>query len=291
MPPPRSARPEACGIAWARMSGRCSSPPMPCSSPPRCRASGTPRSSPSLTVWRRIPGKASSSPMACCICRMRSDAALIRRPGQPSRRTAARARDMSAVALDGSRTGNGTRAGRSAISVSVAAVIACMLAITVFATSVSAQSPDYGILTYTGSDRTEKLIEGAKKEAQVTYYSGMIVNQALRPLTAAFQKKYPFIKMAYWRGDSEDIESKLSAEMRANNPVVDVVEGTGIGELAVRAGLAQPVSSPLLADIPERMRDPRRLWVPTRMSYFAIAYNTRLVAADVAPKTYQDLLD
>jgi hypothetical protein len=63
-----------------------------------------------------------------------------------------------------------------------------MLAITVFATSVSAQSPDYGILTYTGSDRTEKLIEGAKKEAQVTYYSGMIVNQALRPLTAAFQK-------------------------------------------------------------------------------------------------------
>jgi iron(III) transport system substrate-binding protein len=198
---------------------------------------------------------------------------------------------MSAVALDGSRTGNGTRAGRSAISVSVAAVIACMLAITVFATSVSAQSPDYGILTYTGSDRTEKLIEGAKKEAQVTYYSGMIVNQALRPLTAAFQKKYPFIKMAYWRGDSEDIESKLSAEMRANNPVVDVVEGTGIGELAVRAGLAQPVSSPLLADIPERMRDPRRLWVPTRMSYFAIAYNTRLVAADVAPKTYEDLLD
>ena len=123
-----------------------------------------------------------------------------------------------------------------------------MLAITVFATSVSAQSPDYGILTYTGSDRTEKLIEGAKKEAQVTYYSGMIVNQALRPLTAAFQKKYPFIKMAYWRGDSEDIESKLSAEMRANNPVVDVVEGTGIGELAVRAGLAQPVSSPLLAE-------------------------------------------
>ena len=196
---------------------------------------------------------------------------------------------MSAVALDGSRTGNGTPAGRLAISVSVAAVIACMLAITVFATSVSAQSPDYGILTYTGSDRTEKLIEGAK--AQVTYYSGMIVNQALRPLTAAFQKKYPFIKMAYWRGDSEDIESKLSAEMRANNPVVDVVEGTGIGELAVRAGLAQPVSSPLLADIPERMRDPRRLWVPTRMSYFAIAYNTRLVAADVAPETYEDLLD
>ena len=39
------------------------------------------------------------------------------------------------------------------------------------------------------------------------------------------------------------------------------------------------------------MRDPRRLWVPTRMSYFGIAYNTRLVPAATAPKTYEDLLD
>jgi iron(III) transport system substrate-binding protein len=168
----------------------------------------------------------------------------------------------------------------------LAALITCAVT-----TAVAAQSPADDILTYSGPDRTERLVAGAKREGQVTYYSAMIVNQALRPLTAAFQKKYPFIRMSYWRGDSEEIESKLAAEMRANNPQVDVVEGTGIGELAVRAGLAQPVSSPLVADIPEKMRDPHRLWVPTRMSYFALAYNTRLVAADVAPKTYEDLLD
>ena len=119
----------------------------------------------------------------------------------------------------------------------------------------------------------------------------MIVNQALRPLTAAFQKKYPFIKMTHWRANSEDILTRVSAEMRANKLVADVIEGTGVGELAVRAGLAQPVWSPQLADIPEYMRDPRRLWAPTRMSYFGIAYNTRLVPAGTAPKTYEDLLD
>jgi iron(III) transport system substrate-binding protein len=193
---------------------------------------------------------------------------------------------MAAVASAALRTGADPGAGRPAISVAVAAVAAC-----VWATAVAAQSHDDGILTYAGLDRTERLIEGAKKEGQLTYYSAMIVNQALRPLTAAFQKKYPFIKMSYWRGDSEDIETKLSAEMRANNPVADVVEGTGIGELAVRAGLAQPVWSPQLADIPEKMRDPRRLWVPTRMSYFSIAYNTRFVAASSVPTTYEDLLD
>ncbi len=170
---------------------------------------------------------------------------------------------------------------------SIAFVVTCL-----FATPAPAQNSDNdAILTYNGADRTEKLIEGAKKEGQLVYYSAMIVNQALRPLTAAFQKTYPFIKMTYWRGDSEDIASKLSAEMRANNPLGDVVEGTGIGELAVRAGFAQPTWSPQLAAIPEKMRDPRGLWAPTRMSYFAIAYNTKLVPPGSAPKTYDDLLD
>ncbi len=165
-----------------------------------------------------------------------------------------------------------------------------VLATCLVATPVPAQTDD--ILMYRGPDRVQRLIEGAKREGgQVTYYSAMIVNQALRPLAAAFQKKYPFIKMNYWRADSEDIHTRMSTEMRANKLVADVAEGTGIGELAVRGGLAQPAWSPELDGIPDYRRDPRSLWLPTRMSYFGIAYNTRLVAAATAPKTYEDLLD
>jgi ABC-type Fe3+ transport system substrate-binding protein len=168
---------------------------------------------------------------------------------------------------------------------------AVLLAGCLLATAATAQTPDANILTYAGPDRTDRLIEGAKKEGELTYYSAMIVNQALRPLTAAFQAKYPFIKISYWRADSEEIETKIAAEIRANNPVGDVIEGTGIGELAVHAGLAQPIVSPELGAIAERFRDPNRLWVPTRMSYFAMAYNTRLIAAGTQPMTYDDLLD
>ena len=168
---------------------------------------------------------------------------------------------------------------------SAALIATCLTAI-----GASAQTPD-DILTYTGEDRQQRLIEGAKREGQVTYYSAMIVNQALRPLTAAFQKKYPFIKMHFWRADSEDIHTRLSTEMRANKLVADIVEGTGVGELVVRGGQAQPSWSPQLNDIPEYMRDPRKLWAPTRMSYFGIAHNTRLVPVGTAPKTYEDLLD
>jgi iron(III) transport system substrate-binding protein len=43
--------------------------------------------------------------------------------------------------------------------------------------------------------------------------------------------------------------------------------------------------------MPERYRDPRGQWTSTRISYFSIAYNTRLVPPAEAPRTYDDLLD
>ena len=89
-----------------------------------------------------------------------------------------------------------------------AGLVALVCAAVLCAQSAAAQD----ILNYNGSDRQQKLIEGARKEGQVAFYSAMIVNQALRPLTDRFGKKYPFIKMTHWRADSEDIAQKVSAE-------------------------------------------------------------------------------
>ncbi len=147
------------------------------------------------------------------------------------------------------------------------------------------------ILNYKGADRDKILTEGAKKEGQIIFYSAMIVNQALRPVAEGFMKKYPFLKATYWRGDSEDIAAKLTAEIRANNLVADVVEGTGVGEMVIQSGLVQPYYTPVINEFPEKYRDPRNLWTPTRLSYFGVAYNTRLVKPEDAPKTYEDLLD
>lgn len=152
-------------------------------------------------------------------------------------------------------------------------------------------APAQDILTYAGPDRAERLIEGARKEGQVVIYSAMIVNQALRPMADAFMKKYPFVKMTYWRSDTDDIIAKLSAEERANNLVADVIEGTGAGELVIDAGLALPYTTPLLADFDKRYIDKRGLWTSTRMSYFGLAYNTRLVADADAPRSHDALLD
>jgi ABC-type Fe3+ transport system substrate-binding protein len=140
-------------------------------------------------------------------------------------------------------------------------------------------------------DREQVILDGARKEGQVVLYSAAIVNQALRPLAEAFMKTYPFVKMTFWRGDTEEIVAKLSAEARAKNVVADVVEGTGVGDLAVGAGLTQPYYTPMIEAMPEHYRDPRSYWTSTRISYFSVAYNTRLVPPDRAPKTYDDLID
>jgi ABC-type Fe3+ transport system substrate-binding protein len=147
------------------------------------------------------------------------------------------------------------------------------------------------ILNYKGADREQKLIDGAKKEGQVVFYSAMIVNQALRPLTDAFQKKYPFVKVSYWRADDEDMFAKFSAEERSGNLVADLLEGANISQLAASAGWLSPYYSPSLDKYPADERDPNNLWAPTRLSYFGAAYNTNLVSADKMPKTYEALLD
>ena len=51
------------------------------------------------------------------------------------------------------------------------------------------------------------------------------------------------------------------------------------------------VGALLNAAYPEQYRDPAGLWTPTRLSYYSIGYNTKLVAANKVPKTYADLLD
>jgi ABC-type Fe3+ transport system substrate-binding protein len=147
------------------------------------------------------------------------------------------------------------------------------------------------IFNYKGADREQVLLDGARKEGQVVLYSGLIVNQMLRPLTAGFMKKYPFVKMTFWRADSEELLPKLSAEARANSNVADLFEGSGGGEIAVEAGLTLPFYSPMLADYPQMYLDPKGHLAPTRLSYFSIAYNTKMVPANNVPKSYADLLD
>src|ERR1700680_1399999 len=136
----------------------------------------------------------------------------------------------------------------SSLGISFSAV-----AVTVVLCSASARALTMeDILNYKGPDRQKVLEDGARKEGTVFIYSGMIVNQLLRPLTEAFERKYPFIKIRYWRGASNQVLVKVLSEMRANALEADVVEGGGISAFAVAGSkIVLPFYSPMLEALPK----------------------------------------
>src|SRR5437660_5984275 len=69
------------------------------------------------------------------------------------------------------------------------------------------------IAAYQGADREHKLIEGAKKEGELTFYSSIPVED-IAVLTAAFEKKYG-VKVKVWRADSEGILQRIITEAKA----------------------------------------------------------------------------
>jgi iron(III) transport system substrate-binding protein len=57
------------------------------------------------------------------------------------------------------------------------------------------------IVATAGSARAadQALIDAARKEGTVVWYSTLIVNQLVRPMAEAFEKKYPGIAVKYSR--------------------------------------------------------------------------------------------
>ena len=153
-----------------------------------------------------------------------------------------------------------------------------------------AQSSDNPAM-YRGPDREQRLLDGARKEGQVTVYSSMIADQALRPLIDGFQKKYPFMKPQYVRDDPPQQLQKMLAEARAGRMVADVLESTSL-EVPVRAAnINQPFWSPEIEAYASERRDPQNFWAPTRFSYLGACYNTNLVKPADLPKSFDDYLD
>jgi ABC-type Fe3+ transport system substrate-binding protein len=184
--------------------------------------------------------------------------------------------------------GNVMSASRTKPMISMAAIA---IAAIIFHPAPARALTTEEVLNYKGPDRQQVLEAGARREGTVFIYSGMIVNQLLRPMTEAFHRKYPFIDIKYWRGDGNQIIAKVNAEMQAGALTADVVEGSGLPVTAGGPQLVLPFTSPLFADLPKEDIAADRTWAATRFRYIGVGYNTTYVSKDAAPKNYDDLLN
>jgi ABC-type Fe3+ transport system substrate-binding protein len=135
------------------------------------------------------------------------------------------------------------------------------------------------------------LVDAAKKEGHVVWYTTLIVNQAVRPLVAAFQEKYPGIEVSYSRADSGPTALKILNEARAGKVQADIFDGTGTVPPLVQAGLVANFLPDNADKYPPELKDPQGHWIAINLYFLTPGYNTQLVPKDEAPKTLNDLLD
>jgi ABC-type Fe3+ transport system substrate-binding protein len=135
------------------------------------------------------------------------------------------------------------------------------------------------------------VVAAAKKEGEVVWYTTLIVDQAVRPLVAAFEKKYPGIKVRPVRSQGPETTLQLLQEARAGNIQADVMDAVLSGVVAIPEDLMLPAPASMTSVVPAADRLPGDRWVQIAQYYSCIAINTDLVKDSDAPRTLEDLLD
>ncbi|HJX10760.1 MAG TPA: hypothetical protein VJ733_09700, partial [Candidatus Binatia bacterium] len=94
------------------------------------------------------------------------------------------------------------------------------------------------------SAESDKLIEGARKEGKMVFYTS-VETEFARSLTVAFEAKYPFIKTDIFRSTHERIFSRMNVERQTGTYTADVVS---VGEFETyhmqKKGFIAPYKSP-----------------------------------------------
>ena len=139
-------------------------------------------------------------------------------------------------------------------------------------------------------ERVTKLIEGAKQENNLLWYTTTNVAEGTE-LLAEFRKAYPFIKTGIVKVGSEKLMNKVLTEHRAKKYLFDVVLTGAEGIMLKKKEITAKYISPHTKFYHERSKDPEGYWTDVYLTVNVIGYNTQLISAQDAPKTWEDLLN
>ena len=140
-------------------------------------------------------------------------------------------------------------------------------------------------------DAPSRLIEGAKKEGTLVWYTALNLNDS-EMLSKRFEQIYPFIKTDTLRLSSFSLLSKIQTEARAGAFKADVIEIAGVlGHILKKDGLFAKYVSPESRFYPDSVKDPDGTWTSFFMNTHVLAYNTKLVKKDELPKTYEEVIN
>ena len=140
---------------------------------------------------------------------------------------------------------------------------------------------------------TPQLIEAAKKEGKVVYYTSIDLPMAER-IARSFEAKFPGIAVRVERTGAERLFQRIGQEYASRIHAVDVVNSSDAAHFIVwkRDGLLAPyVPEDVAQHYAAEHKDPDGMFANFRAGMSVIGYNTNLVKAEEAPRSFADLLD
>jgi iron(III) transport system substrate-binding protein len=139
--------------------------------------------------------------------------------------------------------------------------------------------------------QSKEILEGARKEGQLVFYSGIPIPDA-QAILSALEKKYPFIKTTFYRATGPALVSRIQTEQRAGTHVWDVMNSTGFEPyVLLEQGYFAKYESSERKHFPEGHKDNDGMWATMYTTPMIVSYNSKLVSAADLPKDYADLLN
>jgi iron(III) transport system substrate-binding protein len=150
------------------------------------------------------------------------------------------------------------------------------------------------LAAYDKPDREQVLYAGAKGEGKITWYTSL-AGGSYKELAAAFEARYPGVKVEAYRATRQELGARILAEAQAKRFIVDTIESTlPLLKLLRDNKLIAPYFFPTQAKYPDAVKEkgPKGLfyWSIDRESYIGLAYNKNSIPSNLAPRNYEGLL-
>ncbi len=134
-------------------------------------------------------------------------------------------------------------------------------------------------------------IEGAKKEGNLRI-NGSWDEKQFKILAKPFTERYPFIKVAYSRGDLVARSIRPLMALKEKRIITDIVTGLGgvVNEYMAIDGFDNLKDLPAYDAVAPGYKQKDGLWIGIRLRYWCMSYNTEAVKKADMPKDWDDLL-
>ncbi|HYA27766.1 MAG TPA: extracellular solute-binding protein [Acidobacteriota bacterium] len=139
-----------------------------------------------------------------------------------------------------------------------------------------------------GAEREKKLVEGAKKEGEMLWYTNSGIENATRYIQV-FKKNYPFINAQVWRAKTRQVTQRAIQEAAAGKNLVDVIKpSTDLLPPMLDKNLLGRYETPLRAIYPAHAKSP--YYTSINYAFRVFAFNPRKINRKDAPKSWEELL-